>query len=334
MERQPWIPRDVVTAAKQMDLLTYLQRYDPGELVRLSPGVFSTCSHDSLKISHGKWCWWSRGIGGRSALDYLIKVRGMEFQAAVLHICECMGKSPELPQYKPYRDILPRGAPVFKLPSPYRNNDRVLSYLTGRGISLPLLLSCIRAGMLYEDTRHNCVFVGFDLAAGRARYGFVRSSSPVSTFLRDVYGSDKRYSFHIGARDTADTVCLFESAIDLLSYITMEMEAGRDWRGADYLSLSGIYAPQRDNRDLPLALAEYLRTHPTAKNIVLCLDNDHGGRTAAEAIRERLPSEYAAHDRFPAGKDYNAQLMAQMGISSIQTRASSTQQIKQEDFSR
>lgn len=37
MEHQPWIPRDVVTAAKQMDLLTYLQRYDPGELVRLSP---------------------------------------------------------------------------------------------------------------------------------------------------------------------------------------------------------------------------------------------------------------------------------------------------------
>ena len=41
MERQPWIPRDIVTAAKQMDLLTYLQRYDPGELVRLSPGVYS-----------------------------------------------------------------------------------------------------------------------------------------------------------------------------------------------------------------------------------------------------------------------------------------------------
>lgn len=321
MERQPWIPRDIVTAAKQMDLLTYLQRYDPGELVRLSPGVYSTRTHDSLKISHGKWCWWSRGIGGRSALDYLIKVQGMDFQAAVLHICECMGKSPELPQYKPYHDILPRGAPVFKLPPPYRNNDRVLSYLTGRGISLPLLLSCIRAGMLYEDTRHNCVFVGFD-PAGMARYGFVRSSSPNSTFLRDVDGSDKRYSFHIGAKGTADTVYLFESAIDLLSYITLELDVGRDWRGADYLSLSGIYAPHRDNRDLPLALSEYLRTHPEARHIALCLDNDRGGRLAAEAILERLPDGYEAHSLFPAGKDYSAQLMAQKGILEIQTRQS------------
>ncbi len=27
--------------------------------------------------------WWSRGIGGKSALDYLIKVRGMYFVEAV-----------------------------------------------------------------------------------------------------------------------------------------------------------------------------------------------------------------------------------------------------------
>ncbi len=33
----------------------------------------------SLKISNGKWIWWSRGIGGRSALDYLIKVKGYSF---------------------------------------------------------------------------------------------------------------------------------------------------------------------------------------------------------------------------------------------------------------
>ena len=186
---------------------------------------------------------------------------------------------------------------------------------------MPLLLSCIRTGMLYEDTRHNCVFVGFD-TAGMARYGFVRSSSPNSTFLRDVDGSDKRYSFHIGAKGTADTVYLFESAIDLLSYITLEMDAGRDWRGADYLSLSGIYAPQRENQELPLALAEYLRTRPEVRHIALCLDNDHGGRMAAEAILERLPDGYEAHTLFPAGKDYNAQLMAQKGILEIQTRQS------------
>ena len=42
-----------------------------------------TAEHDSLKISNGKWYWWSRGIGGVSALDYLIKVRDFSFVEAV-----------------------------------------------------------------------------------------------------------------------------------------------------------------------------------------------------------------------------------------------------------
>ncbi|OLA01342.1 MAG: hypothetical protein BHW11_08750 [Clostridium sp. CAG:62_40_43] len=36
-----------------------------------------------MKISNGKWCWWSRGIGGRPALDYLIKVQNIPFVEVV-----------------------------------------------------------------------------------------------------------------------------------------------------------------------------------------------------------------------------------------------------------
>ncbi len=330
MEKQ-WIPRETVSRAKQMDLLTYLQQYEPHELVRVSSGVYSTREHDSLKISHGKWSWWSRGIGGRSALDYLIKVKGMDFQKAVLHICDCMGHMPGLPPPKPPRDLVVREPLPFKLPMPYQNNDRVLSYLTGRGISLELLTDCIRNSQLYEDTRHNCVFVGFD-QQGKARHGVIRSSSPASTFLRDADGSDKRYSFYIGASQPADTVYLFESAIDLLSFITLEDMAGRDWQNADYLSLSGVYAPNNDNRELPLALKEYLRAHPQVRSIALCLDNDTAGRLAAQAIQERLPPGYTATPYFPASKDYNAQLMQEKGISGVKTRGDN--QFCKEDIQR
>lgn len=72
-----------VSRAREMDLLTYLKFYEPNELKRLSRKVYSTRTHDSLKISNGRWMWWSRGIGGRSALDYLIKVKGMKFSDAV-----------------------------------------------------------------------------------------------------------------------------------------------------------------------------------------------------------------------------------------------------------
>lgn len=81
----PYIPPDVIMQAKQMDLFTYLQNYEPQELVRFSGDTYCTRSHDSLKISNGKWCWHSRNIGGRSALDYLIKVQGLNFLEAVEH---------------------------------------------------------------------------------------------------------------------------------------------------------------------------------------------------------------------------------------------------------
>lgn len=63
--------------------MTYLKHYEPQELVHLYGGTYCTREHDSLKISNGKWHWWSRGFGGVSALDYLIKVKGYPFIQAV-----------------------------------------------------------------------------------------------------------------------------------------------------------------------------------------------------------------------------------------------------------
>ena len=82
-----YVSREQIDQAKRIDLLTYLQSFEPQELVHLRGGIYCTKTHDSLKISHGKWCWWSRHLGGKTALDYLIKVRGMEFTDAVRMLC-------------------------------------------------------------------------------------------------------------------------------------------------------------------------------------------------------------------------------------------------------
>ena len=78
----PYIPPSVVQEVKRMDLLTYLKNYEPYELVHFSGNTYTTRTHDSLKISNGKWMWWSQRTGGRSALDYLIKVRGYSLHFA------------------------------------------------------------------------------------------------------------------------------------------------------------------------------------------------------------------------------------------------------------
>ena len=66
-----------------MDLLTYLRLYETENQLRLRGNVYCTREHDSLKLSNGKWMWWSRGFGGSSALDYLTKVKGISFSDAM-----------------------------------------------------------------------------------------------------------------------------------------------------------------------------------------------------------------------------------------------------------
>lgn len=55
----PYISPSVVREVKRMDLLTYLKNYEPYELVHFSGNTYTTRTHDSLKISNGKWMWWS-----------------------------------------------------------------------------------------------------------------------------------------------------------------------------------------------------------------------------------------------------------------------------------
>ena len=305
MEHRRQVSKAEIERARELDLLTYLQTYEPHELVRISSAVYSIRSHDSLKISNGKWFQWSTGVGGVSALDYLVKVQGMDFVSAVLRVLECTRYATPTKTYTPKR-----AKPTdFVLPAPYENNDRVAAYLTGRGLSKDLLNMYFNMGLVYEDRQHNCVFVGFDKDTV-PRYAMLRSSDPSSTFLREVEGSDKRYSFsapHSGSK----TLFVFESAIDCLSFIELQRMENPLRKPDNYLSLSGVYRPRNgEAADLPAALNEYLLRNGGIRHIALCLDNDDAGVKAAMAICAAMPDKYTAELLPPqSGKDYNEQLM-------------------------
>ena len=74
-----YFTKEQIEQAKRLDLLSYLQNYNPEELVYESRNSYTTRTHDSLKISNGMWYWFSRGIGGKSALEYLIQVEEYSF---------------------------------------------------------------------------------------------------------------------------------------------------------------------------------------------------------------------------------------------------------------
>ena len=113
------IDPDVLERVRQIDLLSYLREFEPSNLVKVkgTSNVYCTAEHDSLKISNGKWYWWSRGFGGYSALDYLIKVKEYDFVEAVeiltgqdVYKRQGISLNGGSPQWKPSGNTSPHGS--------------------------------------------------------------------------------------------------------------------------------------------------------------------------------------------------------------------------------
>lgn len=131
----PFFTKEQIAKAREPDLLAFLQRHDPQELVQVSGTEYCTRTHDSLRISNGKWFWWSRGFGGVSALDYLVKVKGILFTDAVaLILGQGVSKVPEFSSnetaFSSRKLLLPDESPTHNV---------ILRYLIGRGIDREIL---------------------------------------------------------------------------------------------------------------------------------------------------------------------------------------------------
>lgn len=292
------VTKEQIAKAKEWDLLSYLERFEPHELKKSGPHEYCTRTHDSLKISNGMWCWNSRGIGGRTALDYLIKVRGLDFVSAVETLC---GNCAPLPQERPK----PKPPKPFTLPEACRCPSAVVSYLQDRGIDPELIGFCLEAGILYESRKYqNCVFVGKD-PKGRARFACLRGTR--DRFRIDVPGSDKRYNFYLPA-SAADCprLAVAESPIDALSLATLVKLSGSNWQDSHYLSLGGT---------APRAMLQFLHDHPHVTQVSLCLDNDKAGQKGVELLKLAIQEEPELTERLKLiypnlppeeyGKDYN-----------------------------
>lgn len=298
----PYIAPEVILQAKQIDLLTYLRACEPSQLVRVSGNTYCTKEHDSLKISNGKWMWWSRGIGGRTALDYLIKVKGYDFVKAVEAVT---GTSP-VTHPEPIRETEKAADVPLLLPEKSRSADKVTEYLFGRGIDYEIINYCLQKGFLFESLPyHNAVFVGYD-ERGEPKYAAYRATNG-SRIMGDCSGSKKQYSFRL-AEGKGEDLHLFECAIDLLSYASLLKLDGGNWRDKNLVSLSGVYQPKKNIAEskVPIALDLFLEQHPNIRRVVLHFDNDIAGRKITEALKIVLPNCYeVVDDPPPYGKDVN-----------------------------
>jgi len=298
----PGITDEQIEQARSVDLLDYLRSTDPQSVRKCGVGEYCLREHDSFKISeNGMWNWFSRGFGGHGALDYLVKTKGVDFSDAVRLLTDGGGVYNEHP---PPRAVPPKEPKPFALPPANINNDRVFAYLRGRGIDAAIIKRCFESKTLYESAKsHAAVFVGFD--DGTARFACERGTADDAK--KDVFGSDKRYSFCLPPETAGSAaVACFESPIDLLSHATICKMSGHNWDG-HRVSLGGVGSA---------ALTGFLERHPETTAVQLSLDNDTPGRDAtARVIREMMSDARFSHLKItiapaPLGKDFNDTLKA------------------------
>lgn len=300
------IPKEIVAEAREIDLLTYLKNYEPNELVEVCRGTYTTKTHDSLKISNGLWYWFTKQVGGKNAIDYLMKVKDYSFINAVKTV---MGniqiQTPTI--YKQQEKSKDRN---LILPLKADNDNRAINYLLSRGINKEIIQYCIENNFLYEESKnHNVVFVGYD-ENKTPKYAFCRATNE-QRFMREATGSNKKYSFKINAQRENNIIHVFESSIDLLSFATILSLENRNWRDENLLSLGGIYTSKYDpdKSKIPIALVNVLEKNSNINEIHLHLDRDLAGRNASSFLQQVLGEKYKVIDAtVPFGKDMNEYL--------------------------
>lgn len=177
------LEEDIIERAKNTDMIALLES-EEGFSFKSTYGEreFKCIEHNSLVVNGNRrrWYWNSRQVGGNNAIDYLVKIRGMNFRDAVLHLVGDREQTAYMPirkavtenvsVSKPVRFVLPEQA---HFPDGRRNYSNIIAYLNkGRGIDMNIINALIASGQIYQGVQYNGLhIVGYN-DEGMAFYRF------------------------------------------------------------------------------------------------------------------------------------------------------------------
>ena len=299
-----WIPASKIDEAKRIGLLQFFKATRPGDIKSVG-SEYCLKSHESLRLAlNGMWNWFSQGVGGKNAMDYLMKVENYSFQDAVLTV---LGETPSLVTDDKKESFTEPSEKVLQIPERDYSNDKAIEYLLNRGIDKEVISFFIDRGDIYQTKDYkNVCFIGRD-EYGTPKLANLRGTA--GDFKGMATGSDRRYGF--GYITEKNGIHIFEAPIDLLSFATLIKSNGFDFRKFSFLSLSGVNVAQKNIKEskVPPCLTRVLELHPDIKKIYVHFDNDNTGFSAALALKTVLTDKEVNIQPPPKGyKDVNEYL--------------------------
>ena len=300
-----------IECARNTDMIEFLQgKY--GFNFKKAGKNFICKEHDSLNIfsdRHG-WKWYSKDIGGANAIDFLMRVEHKNFTESIKDIL-----SNNFAVYHNNEPIEKVSDTTVILPEKTHDKfARVYAYLCQtRKLDKDIVSDMMKEKKIYQDTKGNCVFVGYD-DKGKAKFGCIRGTLTDKKYRGDCKNSDKRFAFSQIGKEK-DRIYIFESPIDLLSHCTMTNIINDDknaYKHQTRISLCGTS---------DVALQSYLERHPEVKVLNFRLDNDESGHQQTERyIKEYTAKGYKVNAVFSKGKDVNEDLVNRKGNQSPKIR--------------
>lgn len=198
---------------------------------------------------------------------------------------------------EPNKTIRNKDPKDFILPDKNNTYNHIIAYLIGtRKIDKEIVYKLIQDKKLYEDKNRNCVFVGYD-EDKKPAYGGLRGTNQYIPFKGEVRGSQKGFSFNI--KGDSKELYVFESPIELMSYMTIYKRINESDFPSNALSLAGTS---------DIALGRFLKNNDI-NSITLALDNDASGLKASNNIKEKYQDKYSINVKLPFLKDWNEDLV-------------------------
>ena len=296
--------REQIQRADDTDLYVFLS--GRGEQFKRCGKEYRWLRHDSVMINKNEWYRFSQNKGGY-AIDFMKEFYGLSFAEAVKELLgeEGVGETNRRTAKEDAgrQKVCPIPLPGLELPERNESCEIARKYLIEqRKLSEQLVDQMIAKGDIYESKNyHNVVFVGRDKEQN-PRYAAMRGTDE-NRYRGEARGSEKAYGFgHIG---TDEKLFVFESPIDLLSYITAVPE---DWGKHSYISLGGL-----SEKAMKRMYTEYPHIH----SIYLCLDNDEPGNERCRQFVSLIPKELSVYRLEPVKKDWNECLVAEVPVENM-----------------
>lgn len=291
---------------KDISILDYakLNGYTPEKI----GNQYTLKEMDSIRILADKNIFYrhSSQIGG-SIIDFAMMISGNTLDESIKELRAMLPNFYNKETYLNYKNYTNTPTPPKELVIPNAINtkySRVFAYLTkSRYIDKSIVEFMVKNKYLYEDEKHNCVFLGRDYD-GNIKYASLRSSSTNFNFKGDARGSDKSVGLYIN--NNSNKLFVNEAIIDSMSIMTMLKINNLNFKDYNYFSMGGVTTK---------GLLYHLKNPNIQKiqTIYIASDNDESGNQVRESIRNLLKEneiDIKIIDKKPKGKDFNEDLVS------------------------